>query len=271
MARNDRRITFDPGRGAAPDLSDPETLALFLELYGSLPRAAPGSAACTERALNLVPEGPRRTVLDVGCGPGAQTLSLAGTHPNSIVTAFDLLPPMVVEARRRCINAGLQNRVVTAVADMAAPPVAPASQDLVWCEGAVYNLGVTEALRRWRPVLRAGGCIGFSDAVWLEDRPADEIRRWWTAEYPAITNLEGVREAIAAAGYESISSFVLPAEAWWDDYYAPLERRLIGFLAANAGNSRAEGIAGAVREEISMFRRFGDTYSYAFFIVEPSS
>jgi len=260
----------DEGAGGAPDLSDPETFALFLELYGSLPRAAPGSTACTMRALTLVPERERRRVLDVGCGPGAQTLTLAGALSNSLVTAFDLLPPMVVEARRRCLAAGLEGRVVTAVADMADPPVATASQDLVWCEGAIYNLGVTEALKRWRPLLSANGCVGFTEPVWLEASPDDEIRRWWTAEYPAITDLPGVADAVDAAGYDVVASFVLPPEAWWDDYYAPLERRITDFLAAKAGDDRAVAIAGTAREEISMFRKFGDTFGYAFFIAIPS-
>ncbi len=29
---------------------------------------------------------------------------------------------------------------------MASPPVEPATQDLIWCEGAIYNKGVTEGL-----------------------------------------------------------------------------------------------------------------------------
>ena len=270
MAKDDHRVDSNPDPGAAPDLSDPETLALFLELYGSLPRAAPGSTACTVQALSLLPDGIRRTVLDVGCGPGAQTLTLAGVLSGSVVTAFDLLPSMVVEARQRCLAAGLEGRVVTAVADMAAPPVPTANQDLVWCEGAISNLGVTEALRRWRPLLSTDGCVGFSDAVWLEDSPDEEIRRWWTAEYPAITDLSGVADAIDAAGYELAASFVLPPEAWWDDYYAPLERRITDFLATKAGDVRALAIAGTARKEISMFRKFGDTYGYAFFIAKPS-
>ena len=250
------------------NLDDPTEFALFLELYGNLPRAAPGSDVCTRQALSMLPDGDRRTVLDLGCGPGAQTLSLAKWLPEARLVALDLLPSMVVETRRRCGDNGIQDRVVATVADMGAPPVATASQDLIWCEGAIYNLGVTDALRRWRPLLTERGCAGFTEPVWLLDEPCAEIRRWWLAEHPAITDLSGVNDAISAAGYTLVASFTLPTETWWD-YYGPLEQRIKEFLAAHAGNDVAEGIAGATREEISMFRRYGEAYGYAFFIVKP--
>jgi hypothetical protein len=37
------------------DLGDPRTFSLFLEIYGTLPRAGPGSTADTLQALSLVP------------------------------------------------------------------------------------------------------------------------------------------------------------------------------------------------------------------------
>ena len=59
------------------DLADPRTFELFLEIYGTLPRAGPGSTEDTLRALALVPGDPRpKTVLDLGCGPGPQTVVL---------------------------------------------------------------------------------------------------------------------------------------------------------------------------------------------------
>ena len=119
------------------DFSHPDVFERFLALYGSLPRAAPGSDNATRSALRKLPEGPRKTVLDLGCGPGAQTLTLAAALPESTIVAVDVLPSMVVETAGRSRAAGAADRVVATVADMAAPPVALCSQDLVWCEGAI--------------------------------------------------------------------------------------------------------------------------------------
>jgi trans-aconitate methyltransferase len=268
--QTERTAPADANGSASPDFSDPKTFALFLELYGSLPRAAPGCDDCTRQALAMLPLDERRTVLDIGCGPGAQTLSLARALPDARVLAFDLLPHMAVEARGRCADSGLLHRVAVTVADMALPPVATASQDLIWCEGAIYNLGVADGLRRWKPLLSERGCVAFTEPVWLQENPHEDIRRWWSAEYPAITDLSGVANAIASAGYELLASFVLPSETWWDDYYGPLEQRIETFLADNQGDGGAIAVAESAHEEISMFRRFGDAYSYAFFIVQPA-
>jgi trans-aconitate methyltransferase len=253
------------------DLSDPEVLERFLALYGALPRAAPGSDEATRAALAALPKAPRGTVLDLGCGPGAQTMSLAAALPDSIIVAVDVLPSMVAETARRSREAGAQDRVVAAVADMAASPVAQGSQDLIWCEGAIYFLGVTAALQSWRPYLTGSGCVAFTEPVWLRPDPDQEIATWWSQEYPAITDSNGVRQAILEAGYRVIDSFVMPAEAWWKDYYSPMEVRIPEFLEDYGRDEIAQEIAAAAEEEISMFRRFSDAYSYAFFITSPDS
>jgi ubiquinone/menaquinone biosynthesis C-methylase UbiE len=255
---------------AAMDLGDPDTLALFLEVYGTLPRAGPGGDEHTVRALGLVPGGPPRTVLDLGCGPGAQTLALAGALPEARIVAVDLLAHMVEEAKRRFVESGIDDRVVAVVGDMAAPPVAPVSVDLIWCEGAIYNVGVTESLRVWRELLAPGGTVAFTEPVWLVEQPPAEVRAWWLSEYPAITGAAGVRSRIEAASYRTVASFPLPAAAWWGEYYEPMLARVDGLKARCADNPTAAEVAATAEVEIDHFRRFSDCYSYAFFVVQPS-
>jgi trans-aconitate methyltransferase len=243
---------------------------LFLEVYGTLPRAGPGGDEHTVRALGLVPGPTPRTVLDLGCGPGAQTAALALALPEARIVAVDLLASMVAEARRRIIECGIEDRALAVVGDMGAPPVAPASQDLIWCEGAIYHLGVTEALRVWRPLLRSGGAVAFTEPAWLVESPPAEIHDWWMSEYPAITDLAGIRSRIEAASHRTVASFVLPASAWWREYYEPMQDRVDGLKSRRPDDPIAGEVVAAAQTEIDHFRRFSDCYSYVFFIVQPT-
>lgn len=249
---------------------DDRSFQLFLEVYGTLHRAGPGGDVHTVRALELVP-GPRpRNVLDLGCGPGAQTFALATSLPGAHILAVDLLPSMVDEARRRVDAAHLGERVQVQMGDMIAPPVEPGSQDLIWSEGAIYNVGVTEALEAWRSLLRPGGAVAFTEVVWLVETPPTEVHEWWTSQYPAISDRTGVEERVAAASFDVVESFVLPASAWWDEYYTPMQERIDSLRSRLPDDPVATEVANGAAAEIDYFRRFSDCYSYEFFIVQPT-
>jgi trans-aconitate methyltransferase len=249
--------------------SESRSFALFLKVYGTLPRAGPGGDEHTVRALELLPGPSPRTVADLGCGPGAQTLVLASAFPDATIVAVDVLEPMVAEAERRIAEAGFQGRVEAVVGDMAAAPVEDAGQDLIWCEGAIYNLGVTEALTTWRPLLRPGGTVAFTEPVWLVDTPPADVHDWWTAEYPPMSDRTGVEARITAASYRTVDSFVLPAAAWWDEYYSPMQDRIAELRERLPDDPVAAEVAAGAESEIDMFRRYADCYSYEFFIVQP--
>ena len=61
--------------------------------------------------------GPRTRVLDIGCGPGAQTLVLAESSPSRIV-AIDNHSPFIDALNRKAHELGLADRLEARVADM---------------------------------------------------------------------------------------------------------------------------------------------------------
>ncbi len=70
---------------------------IFFELHKDLPREGPGDEASTLKAFAMMeglPSNPR--ILDVGCGPGMQTIDLA-RHTGASILAVDTHQPFLDE------------------------------------------------------------------------------------------------------------------------------------------------------------------------------
>ncbi|NRA02079.1 MAG: hypothetical protein HRU00_05690 [Myxococcales bacterium] len=68
-------------------------IEVFWKLHQGLPKQGPGSDASTRRALALVPELPSAPrILDLGCGPGRQTLVLARETGGQLTELPDATP-----------------------------------------------------------------------------------------------------------------------------------------------------------------------------------
>jgi SAM-dependent methyltransferase len=242
---------------------------LFFEAFEALPRQGPGNLACARRALSLcggLPSSPR--VLDLGCGAGAQTLHLASLLDGPIL-AIDRHPPLVDRLRAEVEERGLSGRVEARVGDMSALDLPSASFDLVWSEGALYNLGLETALPMCAGLLRPGGYLAFTEPVWQAPDPPPEVRIMF-ADYPSMGRVEGVLPLIEAAGCSRVGHFDLPDEAWWDDFYDPLERRIDALRAKYAEDAEALVVLDEIAREPQMHRRSGHHYGYTFFVARRS-
>jgi SAM-dependent methyltransferase len=99
------------------------------------------------------------TVLEVGCGVGAQTVTLAQRSPSARFTAIDISVESIAEARRRVERAGLTN-VEFQLADIFTPPFAGESFDHVFVQFVLEHLSRPgEALAILKGLLKAGGSI----------------------------------------------------------------------------------------------------------------
>jgi SAM-dependent methyltransferase len=247
-------------------MHDARQRRIFFDVHSDLPREAPGSDASTARALEIV--GDVRgggLVLDVACGPGMQTLALARGLPAARVVALDLHAPYLAELRRRAKVLACADRVHPVQADMNVMPFVSPAFDLVWCEGGAYLVGVDRALAQWRGLLRSGGRIALTDAVWLSDDPPEPVRAFWR-EYPGMTSLAGLRARVREAGLELVGDFVLPESDWWDGYYAPLARRIESLRSRHTGDAVAQAVLDECQAEIDLYRHHADCYGYAFVV-----
>ena len=239
---------------------------VFLTAHRGLPRQGPGSEASTLAALELCAELPAApAVLDIGCGPGMQTIALAGAMPATI-TAVDLFDEYLDQLRERARAHGSSERIIPVVGDMQRLELPAASFDLIWAEGSAYIMGVDAAMTAWRPLLRPRGYLAFSDLLWLgADRPRRAVD-FWAEEYPTMTDVETRCQQLDAAGYELIGRFTQPESDWWDHYYTPLAARLPQLRERYDGDAEALTVVEAIASEIEVRRDFGSSFGYVFFV-----
>jgi ABC-type dipeptide/oligopeptide/nickel transport system ATPase subunit len=150
-------------------------LELLSALHAGGQRQGPGGDQETQRAWDLtgLEAHPDLAIADIGCGTGASTLVLARLS-GAPVLAVDFLHPFTFQLTRRAAAAGLGEQVRAITATMQALPFAEASLDLIWSEGAIYNMGFEAGLAAWRRLLRPAGVVAVSEITWLtEVRPAE--------------------------------------------------------------------------------------------------
>jgi SAM-dependent methyltransferase len=112
-------------------------------------------------------------VLDFGCGHGMAAVVLA--RRGARVTAFDLSPGYLTEARRRAAANGVA--ITFTQADGERLPFADASFSAVWGNAVLHHLDLGVAARELRRVLRPGGVAVFCEP-WGENPLLRWARRW---------------------------------------------------------------------------------------------
>ncbi len=243
-------------------------MAVFYEIHQDIPREAPGNAASTQRAFASLAHLPSQpTILDIGCGPGAQTLTLAELTPGKII-AVDNHPPFLTTLAERVGQLGLGDRIHIQLGDMTALEFPAASFDLIWAEGAIYIMGFAAGLQMWRSLLKPHGYIAVSEATWLQPNPPTEIKAFWQENYPAMQDVQGNLDIIRTCGYQVVDHFTLPESAWWDDYYHPLEQRLETLRQTYVGDGDALEAIALTQAEINLYRQYSTYYGYVFYIMQ---
>lgn len=245
----------------------PRFWPIFFELFESLPRQGPGNRACAARALALCRDlPPAPAVLDLGCGAGGQTLYLAELTSGRIV-ALDNHFPSVARLRATVLRRGLAERIWPVAGDMARPGLPPANFDLIWSEGALYSIGIENALHVARGLLRPGGYLAFTEAIWRKDNPPPEVKASFDLDYPAMGRIADVQATINRSGLSVIGQFTLPDEAWWDDFYTPMEIQIGNLRGKYADDNDALAVLDQLAQEPEMHRRHSEYYAYEFFVV----
>ena len=247
-------------------------LELITDLYKGLARLGPGSEAATRQALALaeaagLPSTTPLQIADLGCGTGAATWVLAQALAGTI-TAIDQLPAFLNALEARRPEAPLLASVETCAADFSQLPFPQESLDLIWSEGAIYNLGFAAGLAAWRPFLKPGGFLAVSELTWLTAQRAAPLEAFWNKAYPEVATTSAKLAILEQKGFRPLGYFPLPPACWLEGFYEPLEASLPAFLARQGSSQEAKALAQEVREEAALYRRYGGQVGYGFYVAQ---
>ena len=243
--------------------------SVIFEIFDGLPRQGPGSNECTEKAFSMLPSLPSGAkILDIGCGVGMQTLHLAKICNDCHITASDIYQPFLDQLMKNAAEKETAKKISTVRASMDNLPFDDSEFDVIWCEGAIFVIGLEKGLNYWKRFLKENGFMALTEATWFTDNPSDEALQLWKESYPDIKSIPETEKAIESTGYKVISSFRLPASAWWDDYYNHFDKIFALAETKFKGNKDAEMVIEFSRKEMEVFRDHSDEYGYTFFVLQ---
>ena len=240
-------------------------LSLICEYFSHFERQGPGSAEITTKALSFI-EGLSKEakIADLGCGTGGQTMVLAQHTPGQI-TGLDLFPTFIDLFNKNAHELKLEARVKGIVGSMDQLPFQPEELDLIWSEGAIYNIGFERGLREWKNSLKPGGYVAVSEASWFTEERPQEIHDFWMDAYPGIDTVPNKVKQMQQIGYVPIASFILPVNCWTNFYTMHPEAQKV-FREKHEGNKAAEDFIANQRHEEKLYNKYKDFYGYAFYI-----
>ncbi len=245
-----------------------EGMEYFYELFEALPRCGPGGNELTRRAFNIIPKLPKKPfMLDIGCGPGVQTIELARISNGKII-ALDNHQPFLDKLMKTAIEKGLAENVIPKNISMLDMDFDENTFDIIWSEGALYFMGFQNGLSRCHQLLKKDGYLAVTECVYLESNPPAPVTQLFEKEYPDIKDVKSNIRLIQNEGFHLISNFTLPESAWLDSYYLPMEEELSRLNNKYRGNKTALAVFEKLKNEIDIYKRYSKFYGYEFFVMQ---
>jgi ubiquinone/menaquinone biosynthesis C-methylase UbiE len=185
----------------------------LIELHRGLERQGPGDTDYSNYIISQLPDLPSNPrIADIGCGAGAGTLILADKF-RVTVRAVDFSREFLDELEDRAKQRGLEHLVETIECDMGNLDWEPGSLDLLWSEGAAYNITFEGALKAWRLLMASNGIAVISEMNYFTIDVPEPIKIFMQNAYPAIKTEPENSDIINSSGFEVLGIYRLPSKA----------------------------------------------------------
>src|SRR5256885_1722905 len=236
-------------------------------LFADMDKLSPGDDSLSLYVLQSLPRHRFEVVVDAGCGAGRQTFVLASELVTPI-QAVDSYQPFLSRLKRRAKEKGLAHLVRTHCMDMKDIPSVFPEIDLLWAEGAAYNIGFANALISWAKAIKPDGFAVVTELCWLREKIPNAVREFFRSGYPEMQSVVQNIETAEEAGYKIFNTYRLPTGAWIENYYDVLEPRAQSL--ANHSDVAVRNFAFEALKEIETFKISEDSYGYVFYILQRS-
>ena len=247
-------------------MNQEQYIEALINLHQGLDRQGPGDLEFSEFIISQIPELPANPrIADIGCGAGAGSLFLAEKF-QSKVKSVDFARVFLDLLMDRARQKGLEDLIEPIQKDMDSLGWPPACLDLLWSEGAAYNITFEGALKYWRPLLVKGGIAVISEMTYFSDKPSKAVKEYMAGAYPGIKTESENIDIINSLGYNLLATHRLPSEAWWKNYYNPLRKNMD--TMKETGDEMMQIVIEETEAEMNFFKEHHQEYGYTFFIMQ---
>src|SRR5205823_10838062 len=115
---------------------------------------------------------------------------------------IDSYRPFLNRLKRRAKEKGIAQLVRTHCMDMTEIPNVFPNIDLLWGEGAAYNIGFANALITWAKSIKPDGFAVVSELCWLQEEIPAPVRKFFESGYPDMRSVPQNIALAEEAGYK---------------------------------------------------------------------
>jgi ubiquinone/menaquinone biosynthesis C-methylase UbiE len=226
-----------------------KTMALEISIQCHKDACRKSLSKYTTRAFQAIPRIEAPTILDIGCGSGVPTLELSRRCDGEVI-GLDIDRSLLDLLEEKIRRAGLSDRVRAVEGSMFELGFPDESFDIIWAEGSISVIGFEKGIRDWRRFIKPGGYL----VVFDQSRGLSEKLRH-----------------ITSSGYTLIDHFEVKGEAFWEDYYIPLQKRIDNLRIEFRGDTQAQRALEKEQSEIDMVKRDPGKFDSTFFIIRKKT
>ncbi len=199
----------------------------------------------TRRAFEMLPKIESPQLLDIGCGSGTPTLELAELS-NGAIIGIDIDQQELDKFNGKIEKKGLSSCIKTFNRSIYNTKFPDERFDILWEEGVIHILNIKKCLEECNRILKLDGfLVSFETIKWVSN------------------NLK----AFPKHGFKLVDKFLLPEEAWWTDYYSPLENKIKELRIKYKGSKELKELEGH-EKDIAMLKKNPKEFDCGFYIYQ---